>query len=590
MWQNMDIRQIRGWMYNRLMPGRIGYTSEFTNGLEEFTSLACQKASDLASGEIRCPCTRCRNLKYLNPEEVQVHLHRWGFISDYWYWTCHGESDPTLRVAFESCPSTSGTAQEGHTEQFGRFESMVYDAVEPQIRMYPNQQSEESPNKDAQECDDLLQAAQKPLWPGCNNHSELSVAVRLLTIKSEGNICQRSFNEFMALMKETHHEDNVIPQDYYSAKKIVAKLGLTAKKIDCCEHGCMLFYTEEDMKLKQCKFCGGPRYHSKKVGRDKYKEVPVKRMHYLPLIPRLKRLYASMSSAPHMRWHFENRRQPGVLCHPSDGEAWKHFDGKYKDFAEEPRNVRLGLCSNGFMPFSNSAKPYSCWPVIVTPYNLPPELCMTTPYMFLTLVIPGPDNPKEKIDVYLQPLIDELKVLWNEGVMTYDISRKQNFNMKAALMWTVNDFPAYGMLSGSSTAAKLACPCCMNQSKAFYLKHGGKCSWFDFHPQFLPPNHPYRTNKDAFYKNRVVKSKAPRKLSGDEVWEEVSQMPKITETQPCICPGYGDSHNWIKQSIFWELPYWKDNLLRHNLDMMHIEKNVFDNVFYTVMDQRQDQR
>ena len=40
----------------------------------------------------------------------------------------------------------------------------------------------------------------------------------------------------------------------------------------------------------------------------------------------------------------------------------------------------------------------------------------------------------------------------------------------------------------------------------------------------------------------------------------------------------------MKRSIFWELPYWKTNLLRHNLDVMHIEKNVFENIFNTVMD------
>ena len=38
-----------------------------------------------------------------------------------------------------------------------------------------------------------------------------------------------------------------------------------------------------------------------------------------------------------------------------------------------------------------------------------------------------------------------------------------------------------------------------------------------------------------------------------------------------------------KKSIFWDLPYWKDNLLRHNLDVIHIEKNFFDNIFNTVM-------
>ena len=40
----------------------------------------------------------------------------------------------------------------------------------------------------------------------------------------------------------------------------------------------------------------------------------------------------------------------------------------------------------------------------------------------------------------------------------------------------------------------------------------------------------------------------------------------------------------MKQGIFWELPYWKYNLLRHNLDVMHIEKNYFDNLFNTMMD------
>ena len=101
---------------------------------------------------------------------------------------------------------------------------------------------------------------------------------------------------------------------------------------------------------------------------------------------------------------------------------------------------------------------------------------MTTPYMFLTLRIPSPYNPKGKIDVYLQPLMDELMLLWNEGVLTYDISKNQNFIIRTALMWTINDFLAYAMVSGWSMVGRLACPYCMSQSKAFSLKYGSKCS------------------------------------------------------------------------------------------------------------------
>jgi hypothetical protein len=93
-------------------------------------------------------------------------------------------------------------------------------------------------------------------------------------------------------------------------------------------------------------------------------------------------------------------------------------------FSTESRNVLLGLCTNGFNPFGSFAAPYSCWPVILTVYNLPPGMCMRPEFMFLSMVIPGPSSPGRNIDVCLRPLIDELTQLWSSGALTYDISRK----------------------------------------------------------------------------------------------------------------------------------------------------------------------
>jgi hypothetical protein len=73
---------------------------------------------------------------------------------------------------------------------------------------------------------------------------------------------------------------------------------------------------------------------------------------------------------------------------------------------------------------------------------------MRPEFMFLSMVIPGLSSPVRNIDVCLRPLIDELAQLWSSGALTYDISRKQNFLMRAALMWIINDFPVYGMLFG----------------------------------------------------------------------------------------------------------------------------------------------
>ena len=44
-----------------------------------------------------------------------------------------------------------------------------------------------------------------------------------------------------------------------------------------------------------------------------------------------------------------------------------------------------------------------------------------------------------------------------------------------------------------------------------------------------------------------------------------------------------NKQHWKKKSIFFELPYWEHNLVRHNLDVMHIEKNVCDNIIWTLL-------
>jgi len=148
---------------------------------------------------------------------------------------------------------------------------------------------------------------------------------------------------------------------------------------------------------------------------------------------------------------------------------WKEFNRVHLSFASDPRNIRLGLCTDGFCPFDMSSNTYSCWQVIVTVYNLPPWKCMTRPFMFLSMIIPGLKNPGKKLDVFLRPLIDELNNLWFVGVETYDVYRKETFQLWAVLMWTISDFPAYDMLLGWSTHGNLSCPYCMEHSKAFRL-------------------------------------------------------------------------------------------------------------------------
>ncbi|CAM9002694.1 unnamed protein product [Rhodiola kirilowii] len=66
-------------------------------------------------------------------------------------------------------------------------------------------------------------------------------------------------------------------------------------------------------------------------------------------------------------------------------------------------------------------------------------------YMMLSLFISRPRQPGNDIDVSLAPLIDDLKLLWNE-----DASKQEYFIMHAMLLCTINDFLAHGNLSGYS--------------------------------------------------------------------------------------------------------------------------------------------
>jgi len=119
---------------------------------------------------------------------------------------------------------------------------------------------------------------------------------------------------------------------------------------------------------------------------------------------------------------------------------------------------------------------------------------------------------------------------------------------------------------------------------SFTLANGRKSLWFD-HRRFLPHNYPFRRSKNGLLKDQKVVLGLPLKITSEELCSRVCDYPKVTDFGTTVpIPRYKVDHHWTKKSIFWDLPYWKDNLLRHNLDVMHIEKNYFDNIFNTVMD------
>jgi hypothetical protein len=141
---------------------------------------------------------------------------------------------------------------------------------------------------------------------------------------------------------------------------------------------------------------------------------------------------------------------------PADGKAWQEFDKEHPKFAKDARNIRLGLATDGFNPFSEKNSKYSMWPVFIIPYNLPPWSCMRESNFMMALLIPGLTCPGKDFDVFLEPLIEDLLDLW-KGVPTYDAITRKKFNLHAAVLWCIHDYPALSTLFGHTTKAYFAC-------------------------------------------------------------------------------------------------------------------------------------
>ncbi|GAA0139784.1 hypothetical protein LIER_35132 [Lithospermum erythrorhizon] len=157
---------------------------------------------------------------------------------------------------------------------------------------------------------------------------------------------------------------------------------------------------------------------------------------------------------------------------------------------------------------------HSTWPVVLMLYNLPLWLCLKKSFFILSILINGSKSPGNKIDVYMQPLIEDLKELCSSGVKTYNDSSKCSFELRAALLWTISDYPGYEYLSGWGTKSQFSCPYCGNNIRSFWLDNGRKFCYTG-HRFFLPIGHPMRRDTVSF-NGKMEFGKQPLSVSGNE--------------------------------------------------------------------------
>ncbi|XP_042983252.1 uncharacterized protein LOC122312657 [Carya illinoinensis] len=397
--------------------------------------LTMAKAHAPGRTTIRCPCRRCCNNLFLPFNEVEDHLFMIGIDPSYTHWIFYGEGE-NWSVNSSSFDDDTNVQSHNFIDDMDEMIEDTQAASFIDLAFGESGTALEPPMSDWQlkTFDQLFEDARLPLYPTCEKFSKLSFIVKLLHIKT--------------------------------------------------------------VDKEACSKCEEPRWVST---RGKKGKIPHKVLQYFPLKLRLQRLFMSKNIAKSMKWHREERVDDhSTLRHLADSKMWRQFDKHHTWFAQDSCNVKLGLVSDGFNPFNNMSKPYSIWPVILVPYNLPHWLCMKEQYLMLSLLIPK--SPGNDIDVYLQPLVNELKELWEDDVDSYDASKCEHFRLHATLLWTINNFPAYANLSGWSTKGKMAFPSCNEDINSMWLKHDRKYCYMG-HRRFLPSAHPWRKKKAAFNGN-----------------------------------------------------------------------------------------
>jgi hypothetical protein len=74
-------------------------------------------------------------------------------------------------------------------------------------------------------------------------------------------------------------------------------------------------------------------------------------------------------------------------------------------------SIRFAMRTDGVNPFGNQSSTHSIWHVVLSLYNLPPWLCRKK-YMMPIILVSEPNQPGDRIDVYMRPPIDDLKIPW----------------------------------------------------------------------------------------------------------------------------------------------------------------------------------
>lgn len=164
--------------------------------------------------------------------------------------------------------------------------------------------------------------------------------------------------------------------------------------------------------------------------------------------------------------------------------------------------------------------------------------------------------------------------------------------LHAIIFVTVNDLPAPFSLSGQ-IKGKVGYVICVDGTMYRYFQGSKKLVYMQYRC-FLRKDHPYRS-KAEYFDNTVEDGDSPKPWKGDKVFKITKGLKVVfgkAKTKETNKRKRNDAEEAAsasvlvkKHSIFFKyLLYWPDLEIRHSIDIMHPEKNVFDSTIGALLD------
>jgi len=291
--------------------------------------------------------------------------------------------------------------------------------------------------------------------------------------------------------------------EIHSIYVITHRLALLSEVVplwyDCCINSCIA-YTGDYVNDLTCPYCKQPRHNAK--------NKPRRMFCYIPIIPRLQKLFSNIKSREELLYRHEYHSDGSSISDVFDGEHYKNLcktrvsvDGKiflHKYFSDK-RDIAFSVCMDSYLLYKRRRGGPSATPILIQLYNLPPDVRTHLSRLVCTGVIPGPKGPK-RLDTFVFPLEEEIASL-AVGVPTYDCVEKSIFLMRGYHLFPQGDIIAIEKALGIK-GHNSKCPCRGCEQKAINDPNATNKTYYIplMHPNqtksWDPHNLPLRSHND----------------------------------------------------------------------------------------------